>query len=117
MGDWYMKKCLLATMIVVVSLNEIEAGRTLEGEKWYWWHKNLVLLHSLQRGPIGGSQRNPCSTVPGRSRGRCTLAQININVVNHALPSSSSSPPLPPPQPQLFPPPSIHAPPKHLPLH
>ncbi|CAJ2631464.1 unnamed protein product [Trifolium pratense] len=32
----------------------------------------------LQRGPVKGSQKNPCSTVPGRSRGRCTLAEIHV---------------------------------------
>nr|KYP71776.1 hypothetical protein KK1_011049 [Cajanus cajan] len=61
--SWCMKKCvLLTTMILLLSLEKTRAGRTLEGEQWL--HKNLV-FHSLQRGPVRGSQRNPCSTVPG----------------------------------------------------
>ncbi|KAL2345811.1 hypothetical protein Fmac_007096 [Flemingia macrophylla] len=63
-------------MILVLSMQRTRAGRTLGGEEWL--HKNVVLLHSLQRGPVRGSERNPCSTVPGRSRGRCTLGQINV---------------------------------------
>jgi hypothetical protein len=27
---------------------------------------------------VKGSQKNPCSTVPGRSRGRCTLGEIHV---------------------------------------
>jgi len=67
-----MKKlCLL--LILVLSIENTSAARTL-----------------LQRGPVKGSQKNPCSTVPGRSKGRCTLAEIHvaghINVV-HSSPS------------------------------
>lgn len=75
MGYCYMKLCVLTTMILVLSLEKTRGTRTLEGEQWL--HNNLV-LHSLQRGPVRSSQRNPCSTVPGRSRGRCTLGEINV---------------------------------------
>lgn len=73
------KLCLLTTLIIilVLSIENTSAARTL-----------------LQRGPVKGSTKNPCSTVPGRSKGRCTLAEIHvaghINVVAH-----SSSPPFP----------------------
>ncbi|RDX68147.1 hypothetical protein CR513_52895, partial [Mucuna pruriens] len=61
-------------MIVLLSLEKKSVARTLEGEQWL--QKNLV-LHSLPRGNVRGSQRNPCSTVPGRSRGRCTLGVVH----------------------------------------
>ncbi|KAG5044401.1 hypothetical protein AAZX31_03G228100 [Glycine max] len=83
MGCCYMKLCVLTTMILVLSLEKTRGTRTLEGEQWL--HNNLV-LHSLQRGPVRSSQRNPCSTVPGRSRGRCTLGEINVAGHHHAPP-------------------------------
>ncbi|TKY61363.1 hypothetical protein E2542_SST11214 [Spatholobus suberectus] len=84
MGHCYMKMWVFTIVIVLLSLQKIRAARTLEGEQWL--HKNLV-LHSLQRGPVQPSQRNPCSTVPGRSRGHCTLGAINVaGHVVHAPP-------------------------------
>ncbi|KAL9320392.1 hypothetical protein ACSQ67_012231 [Phaseolus vulgaris] len=75
---WYMKMSLLLTaMILVLNLQKTSGARTLEGEQWL--HKNVVLLHSLQRGPVRSSQRNPCSTVPGRNKGRCTLGEIHAH--------------------------------------
>ncbi|KAK7337925.1 hypothetical protein VNO77_18517 [Canavalia gladiata] len=70
-----MKMCAITTIIVVLCLEKIKAGRTLEEEQWL--HKNL-LIHTLQRGPVKPSQKNPCSTVPGRNKGHCTLGEINV---------------------------------------
>lgn len=57
-----VKLCLLTTLIILVlSIENTSAARTL-----------------LQRGPVKGSTKNPCSTVPGRSKGRCTLAEIHV---------------------------------------
>lgn len=77
MGSNNMIKLFLLTTLIllVLSIENTSAARTL-----------------LQRGPVKGSTKNPCSTVPGRSKGRCTLAEIHvaghINVVH-------SSPPFP----------------------
>ncbi|CAL5194601.1 unnamed protein product [Lathyrus oleraceus] len=56
-----LKLCLFITLILVLSFDNTSAARTL-----------------LQRGPVKGSTKNPCSTVPGRSKGRCTLAEIHV---------------------------------------
>ncbi|KAJ1385115.1 hypothetical protein SESBI_41900 [Sesbania bispinosa] len=77
----YMKMCVLTTIFLLLSLQSIFGARTLEGEEWS--QKNL-LFQSLQRGPVKQSQKNPCSTVPGRSRGRCTLGEMNV--AGHVLP-------------------------------
>jgi len=61
---------LVFTAILVLSLQEAWGFRPLK-EKQPW--QNKLIIQSLQRGPVQGSQRNPCSTVPGRSRGRCTF--------------------------------------------
>lgn len=56
-----LKLCLFITLILVLSFDNTSAARNL-----------------LQRGPVKGSTKNPCSTVPGRSNGRCTLAEIHV---------------------------------------
>ncbi|KAL2325368.1 hypothetical protein Fmac_024426 [Flemingia macrophylla] len=84
-------KMLVFTTIMVLSLHQMYAFRPLK-EGPFWQQK--LLIQSLQRGPVQRSQRNPCSTVPGRSRGRCTLAENDV-VVHHA------PPPPPPTLPQL----------------
>lgn len=78
-----IKLGMFTTLILVLSLENIRAARTLEGEEWLQ-KKNVLIFQSLQRGPVKGSQKNPCSTVPGRSRGRCTLAEIHV--AGHAPP-------------------------------
>lgn len=78
----YITLCTI-TIILLLSLETISSARTLEGEKWLVKKKNILLLQSLQRGPVKPSQRNPCSTVPGRSKGRCTLAEIHV--VGHLI--------------------------------
>jgi len=66
-------------MILVLSLQKTSGARRLE---------NVVLFHSLQRGPVQRSERNPCSTVPGRSKGRCTVGEIHV----HAQPQPHAPP-------------------------
>ncbi|CAL0321026.1 unnamed protein product [Lupinus luteus] len=78
-------KMFVFTTILLLGLHQICASRPLEEEQWL--HKNLI-IQSLQRGTVRGSQKNPCSTVPGRSRGRCILTQMNFaGHVAHATPS------------------------------
>ncbi|OIW07159.1 hypothetical protein TanjilG_10132 [Lupinus angustifolius] len=78
-------KMFVFTTILLLGLHQIYASRPLEEEQWL--HKNLI-IQSLQRGTVRGSQKNPCSTVPGRSRGRCILTQKNFaGHVAHATPS------------------------------
>nr|KYP74488.1 hypothetical protein KK1_007171 [Cajanus cajan] len=79
-------KMLVLTTILVLGLHQICAFRPLKEGQFL---QQRLIIQSLQRGPVQRSQRNPCSTVPGRSRGRCTLAQNHV-VAHHA-------PPPPPP--------------------
>ncbi|CAL1383198.1 unnamed protein product [Linum trigynum] len=41
---------------------------------------HLLLLQSLQRGPVSGSGPNPCTNIPGRNPGSCTRAVAAMNV-------------------------------------
>ncbi|KAK7376277.1 hypothetical protein VNO78_34740 [Psophocarpus tetragonolobus] len=68
------KKILLFTAILLLGLQQIWAFRPLKEDQWL---KQRLIIQSLQRGTVQGSQRNPCSTVPGRNRGRCT-SQISF---------------------------------------
>ncbi|CAL0314872.1 unnamed protein product [Lupinus luteus] len=70
--------CVLTT-IMLLGLHNVSEARALEGEKWLWKGKNYVVFHSLQRGPVNDSQKNPCSAVPGRSKGHCTSSDMNID--------------------------------------
>lgn len=77
MGCYYMKMMFVFTTILLLGLHKILAARTLEGDQQWLQQKNL-LIQSLQRGPVKSSKKNPCSTVPGRSRGHCTLSEMNV---------------------------------------
>ncbi|KAI9077955.1 hypothetical protein K1719_040084 [Acacia pycnantha] len=70
---YYTKIFAVLATIMILSFHQITALRPLDGKLWL--QKNPV-LQSL-RGPVQGPQKNPCSTIPGRSRGRCTY-QINV---------------------------------------
>ncbi|KAE8699138.1 Phosphoribosylaminoimidazole carboxylase atpase-subunit isoform 1 [Hibiscus syriacus] len=45
-----------------------------------------LIIQALPRGPVPPSAGNPCTNIPGRSRGRCTLAEMDAvggGVVHH----------------------------------
>ncbi|KAK7355968.1 hypothetical protein VNO80_15233 [Phaseolus coccineus] len=75
-------KMLVFTTILVLSLQQTWGFRPLK-EKQVW--QNKLIIQSLQRGPVQGSQRNPCSTVPGRNHGRCTF-ETNVAPAPPTLP-------------------------------
>lgn len=71
----------LTTIVIIFCvwgfLREIQAMRPLEGEQWL---KKHIFIQSLQRGPVPSSSSNPCTYIPGgKPRGRCTLAENEIN--------------------------------------
>ncbi|RZB45305.1 hypothetical protein D0Y65_054905 [Glycine soja] len=70
-------KMLMFTTILLLGLQQIWAFRPLKEDQWL---KQRLVIQSLQRGHVQHSERNPCSTVPGRSKGRCTS---EINVADH----------------------------------
>ncbi|CAJ2652260.1 unnamed protein product [Trifolium pratense] len=90
---YYMKMLVFTTLIILFGSQQIRAVRPLSIEKEFLLLQKNVAIQSLQRGPVQGSQTNPCSTVPGRNHGRCTLA--NMNVAGHV------AHPIPPPFPVL----------------
>lgn len=83
MGFLLNKQFLTITVLICAILSvsfcqQISATRLLllDGEQWL--QKNPI-LQSLQRGPVPPVGRgNPCTFIPGRSRGRCTLTEMNF---------------------------------------
>ncbi|MED6176164.1 hypothetical protein PIB30_085445 [Stylosanthes scabra] len=77
-----MKKYFVFITILMLGLHQINALRPLKlrGEDGQLIvnqkNKLILMMQSLPRGPLRGSQPNPCSTVPGQRRGRCT-AEVN----------------------------------------
>jgi hypothetical protein len=70
-----MKMLVFTTLIILFGSQQIRAIRPLIliEKEFLLLQKNVAILQSLQRGPVQGSQTNPCSTVPGRSlHGHCT---------------------------------------------
>lgn len=89
-----MKIMLVFTTIILLLSSQQIRARPLLIEKPLLLLQKIVAIQSLQRGPVQGSQTNPCSTVPGRSRGRCALADVNLS--DHV---AQPPPPQPPIQP------------------
>ncbi|KAL5835353.1 hypothetical protein ACOSQ4_014850 [Xanthoceras sorbifolium] len=42
-----------------------------------------LIIQSLQRGPVPPVGGSPCTFIPNRGRGRCTLEQINFAEADH----------------------------------
>jgi len=69
---------VFTTIILLLGSQQIRARPLLIEKQFFLLLQKNVAIQSLQRGPVQSSQTNPCSTVPGRSRGRCTLADVNV---------------------------------------
>ncbi|KAL2325391.1 hypothetical protein Fmac_024449 [Flemingia macrophylla] len=72
-------KMLVFKMILVLSLHQMYAFRPLKEGQFL---QQGLIIQALQRGLVPGSRRNPCSTIPGRSRGSCTSAAAPPPPVN-----------------------------------
>ncbi|XP_021888699.1 uncharacterized protein LOC110807772 [Carica papaya] len=71
-----MAKWAIAVLLVSCFLEQKTAAvRLLDEEQWL--AKNLI-VQSLQRGPVPPSGGNPCTFIPGRNRGRCTLSEMDV---------------------------------------
>jgi hypothetical protein len=90
---YYMKMLVFTTLIMLFGSQQIGAIRPLLIEKEFLFLQKNIAIQSLQRGPVQGSQTNPCSTVPGRSEGSCTLAVMNV--AGHVDHSNPPPPPFP----------------------
>ena len=81
-------KMMVFTTILLLGLQQIWAFRPLKEDQWL---KQRLVIQSLHRGSEQYSERNPCSTVPGRSNGRCT-SEINVvDYVAHAPPPEDAN--------------------------
>ncbi|KAK3200706.1 hypothetical protein Dsin_024121 [Dipteronia sinensis] len=77
---------LISTILISVSLSAVEtmAMRPLGGGEFQWLdRKSLLIVQSLQKGPVPPAGRNPCTFIPGRGRGRCALSEMNFAVGDH----------------------------------
>ncbi|KAI4301139.1 hypothetical protein L6164_034450 [Bauhinia variegata] len=89
-----MEKKNLLFVLVVAILMMVLFGfgetRPLQGDREEWPNnkKDVVILQSLQRGPVKPSAPNPCSTVGG-GKGHC------INGMNFAGKTTYHHPPPP----------------------
>ncbi|KAK8633918.1 hypothetical protein V6N13_014751 [Hibiscus sabdariffa] len=69
---------------IVLLHQHVSASRPLHVHAAF--DENLV-IQALPRGPVPPSAGNPCTNIPGRSNGRCTLAEMNAaGVVHHHAP-------------------------------
>ncbi|KAF9670124.1 hypothetical protein SADUNF_Sadunf13G0035900 [Salix dunnii] len=57
-------------------IRKVLAARPLEGEQWL--EKNLGNIQSLQRGPVTPISGSPCTHIPGRGSGKCSLGARNF---------------------------------------
>ncbi|XP_038999183.1 protein ACCELERATED CELL DEATH 6-like [Hibiscus syriacus] len=77
--------CCIAFVFISVVLNStlhpfpplFWATRPLDEEDDVHSFNENLIVQSLQRGPVPPSAGNRCTNIPGRSRGRCTLTEMN----------------------------------------
>ncbi|XVF06358.1 hypothetical protein REPUB_Repub06bG0041200 [Reevesia pubescens] len=65
-------------ILLPISFQHVLATRPLYEDQVPSFNHNLILLPSLQKGPVPPSAGNPCTNIPGRNHGRCTLTEMNI---------------------------------------
>jgi hypothetical protein len=82
----YFTIMLIFNILCVLGFHEVLAMRPINGEPWL---NKILAMQSLQKGtPTPPSGPNPCTNIPGSSRGRCTLSEINVaGHVAHAPPA------------------------------
>ncbi|CAN1131723.1 hypothetical protein LINPERPRIM_LOCUS13961 [Linum perenne] len=80
---------ILVLVILSASFFEPAEMRPLKGNS-----DNLLILQSLQKGPVIGSGPNPCTNISGRNTGTCTRAAA-VGAMNVAGNVFVRPPPLP----------------------
>ncbi|KAJ6883821.1 hypothetical protein NC652_030925 [Populus alba x Populus x berolinensis] len=81
MGSQRRNQCVTVMIFVTIVLGscseQVLAARPLmEGERWS--EKIVGNIQSLQRGPVPPSTGSPCTHIPGRGSGKCTLGERNF---------------------------------------
>lgn len=64
---------MAAFLFIFLCIFDASASRVLTGERWL---PGPSVSIAVLRGPVPSSSRNPCSFIPGFSRGRCTLSEV-----------------------------------------
>ncbi|KAG4167022.1 hypothetical protein ERO13_A13G169025v2 [Gossypium hirsutum] len=64
----------ISAIVLLLTFQHVLATRPLDEVPSF--NHNLI-LQSLPRGPVPPSAGNPCTNIPGRSRGRCMLTEMN----------------------------------------
>ncbi|KAE8728496.1 Phosphoribosylaminoimidazole carboxylase atpase-subunit isoform 1 [Hibiscus syriacus] len=67
----------ISAIVLLLSFQHVLATRPLDEEDDVHSFNENLIVQSLQRGPVPPSTGNPCTNIPGRSRGRCTLTEMN----------------------------------------
>ena len=91
MAGYHQNKCrysilFVCTVLLVSGFSETLAMRPLEGEKWLI---TSLSFQQLPKGQMKPPSPNPCTNIPrSRSRGRCTLSEMNVagRQFSHASP-------------------------------
>ncbi|KAB2629886.1 hypothetical protein D8674_007405 [Pyrus ussuriensis x Pyrus communis] len=77
----YQIAALVFTILLCVSgLHEVLAMRPLDGD--HWMENDSLHVQSL-RGKVPPTEGNPCTHIPGRGSGRCTL-EMDVAGGGHA---------------------------------
>ncbi|KAL4302894.1 hypothetical protein GQ457_10G013940 [Hibiscus cannabinus] len=64
--------------LFLLTFDHISAIRPLDEQQApLIFNKNLI-IQSLPRGPVPPSAGNPCTNIPGRGHGRCTLTEMDV---------------------------------------
>ncbi|KAK7851149.1 hypothetical protein CFP56_042930 [Quercus suber] len=65
------KKVLTVLLFVTILVASSQVGAMRQLEREHWVKKESLLFQSVQRGPVTPSGPNPCTYIPGRSKGIC----------------------------------------------
>ncbi|GMI65197.1 hypothetical protein HRI_000189000 [Hibiscus trionum] len=86
MASVKVTKFTVTFIFCILLFHHVFATRPLHAHAAF--NENLI-IQALPRGPVPPSAGNPCTNIPGRSNGRCTLAEMNAvggGVVHHHAP-------------------------------
>ncbi|KAK8564935.1 hypothetical protein V6N13_020065 [Hibiscus sabdariffa] len=59
--------------LFILTFDHISATRPLDERQ-----APLIIIQSLPRGPVPPSAGNPCTNIPRRGHGRCTLTEMDV---------------------------------------
>lgn len=75
MGSQILNVMAITSIVLIfyiTNLQPLTAVRQLQGDQW-GWKKGVLMLESLQKGPVPPSEPSGCSYVPRRDVGPCPI--------------------------------------------